>query len=60
MAYFTDMNTEGFTESDLETLNEAMDILIADGWDEQAATDKLNNAWCGGETAAELVAYISK
>lgn len=42
---FTMDNTEGFTSDDLDLMNEALDILVADGIDESNASDIINNNW---------------
>jgi len=42
---FTMENTEGFSQDQLNELNAAMRFLIDDGFDEQTASDMLNNAW---------------
>lgn len=56
MTYFTDMNTEGFSETDLQNLNAAHDRMIAEGYDAKDAGDRLNNAWDADMTADELFA----
>lgn len=61
MAYFTDMNTEGFKQSDLDALNQAMDIILAgDEDDMDHVSDRLNNLWTDGATADTLVAAYRK
>lgn len=42
---FTMDNTEGFTQADLELLNEALELLMADGIDESNASAIVNNNW---------------
>lgn len=42
---FTMDNTQGFTEADLDLMNEAVEVLIADGIDESNACDIVNNNW---------------
>lgn len=57
MTYFTEDNTEGFTTRELDTMNAALDILAAEGIenDENHVSDFINNAYpC--ETAEEYVA----
>lgn len=49
---FTMDNTEGFNAAELTELNNALDALIAEGWDEKAASDKLNNAWMESRSTA--------
>lgn len=53
---FTTENTEGFTGSDIATLNTAADIIAARNPDmtEDGVSDAINNAWVGGQTAEEL------
>ena len=51
---WTTDNTEGFTQGQLNLINTAFDKLIADGMDEKAASDLINNAWTDDiETAAK-------
>lgn len=54
MPYFTDMNTEGFSEADLENLNTAHERMVSEGYDAKDAGDRLNNAWREGMSAADL------
>lgn len=42
---FTIENTRGFTQDDLDLMNEALAILVADGIDESNASDIINNNW---------------
>lgn len=42
---FTMDNTQGFTQSDLDLMNKALEILMADGMDESNASDIINNNW---------------
>lgn len=52
---FTLENTNGFTQSDLDLMNEALAALTADGIDEQNASAIVNNNWTDGEnTVASL------
>lgn len=55
-------NTNGFTEDQLDIINEAFDLVAAkaDGVDETNINDALNNAWCEQETAEELAAAALK
>lgn len=54
---FTTENTSGFTASDLELMNEALEILIANGMDEKNASDIVNNNWQeNGNTVETLTA----
>lgn len=57
MARFTERNTEGFSASDLETLNAAIDELAALGVDDDMdrVSDRLNNIWFEGATVEDLV-----
>lgn len=50
---FTIDNTEGFSESDLPLLNEALAALVADGVDEKNASDIVTNNWTDGENTVE-------
>lgn len=53
---FTLDNTEGFTEADLVLLNQALDALIAKGWEEKSASDRINNNWQPtGNTVESLI-----
>ena len=38
-------NTEGFTQADLDLMNEALEALLADGIDGSNASDIINNNW---------------
>ena len=53
---FTMQNTDGFTEAQLEILNAALSIVqqAHPGMDESNASDLINNAWIGEETASAL------
>lgn len=53
---FTMDNTEGFTQDDLDLMNEALEILVADGMDEKNASDLINNNWSDGENTVESLA----
>lgn len=54
---FTMDNTEGFTADDLDLMNEALEILLADGIDESNASDIVNNNWQeSGNTVDSLTA----
>jgi DNA-binding FadR family transcriptional regulator len=62
---WTPENTEGFTDAELATLNEAQACLALDlahlGGDEefhQAIADALNNCWHDGANVAVLVAMV--
>jgi hypothetical protein len=48
-------NTEGFTQAQLDMINEVHEGLTALGWEEKAANDLINNAWNDSiKTAADL------
>ena len=49
-------NTEGFTQDQLDLINEAYDLVAAkaDDVDAKNIYDALNNAWIEQETAEEL------
>lgn len=51
---FTIENTEGFSPSDLTLLNEALDVLVARGYDEKSASDLVNDRWVEGATLETL------
>jgi hypothetical protein len=42
---FTLENTEGFTQSDCDLMNEALRKLLEDGVCESSASDIVNNNW---------------
>jgi len=52
---FTLENTENFTQSELDTLNEVLNRLISEGWPEDAASDRINNAWIDGDNSVEAL-----
>lgn len=56
MAAFTIDNTEGFTNAELNILNDALAILKVRNPDveEYILSDAVNNAWVGGQTAEQL------
>lgn len=56
---FTQENTNGYSDAELETLNEALAIFVGLGIDEQNASDMIHNAWQAGITAQEIVQRIS-
>ena len=58
MARFTENNTEGFTAAELAEMNRALDILAAEGRDddENHISDFINNQYAPGTTADEYVA----
>lgn len=48
-------NTEGFTQAELNELNEALEMLMRDSFAEaENLNDMLNNAYYPGMTAADL------
>lgn len=54
---FTSDNTRGFTQSDLDLINVALKILVADGIEESNASDIVNNNWQeSGNTVDSLTA----
>jgi len=58
---FTMENTQGFTEAELNLLNEAMAKLIAAGIDEKNANDIINNNWqADGNTVESLTVHSLK
>lgn len=52
---FTMDNTEGFTASELATLNAALKIRMDRGEDEKSASDIINNRWVKGATVEDLI-----
>lgn len=50
---FTMSNTEGFTQSELNLMNEALQVLIDGGMDEQNASARVNNNWREGVNTVE-------
>ena len=54
MAFTTD-NTNGFSNTDLTMMNDALAIRMARGEDEKTAHDAINNAWFEGATADDLI-----
>lgn len=49
-------NTEGFSQADCDLLNEAAAALVARGWDEKNAGDRVNNNWqAQNNTLASLI-----
>lgn len=60
---WTMQNTEGYTQDELDTINEAIERLQSvvstdDIDDEQNFNDAIANSWCEGMTADELVEAI--
>lgn len=52
---FTTDNTQDFTATDLKLLNAALAQMLADGYDEQNASDIINNNWVeSGNTIQSL------
>jgi glycosyltransferase A (GT-A) superfamily protein (DUF2064 family) len=59
MTKWTEDNTEGFTEAELDELNAAQaELELLTDWDEQNISDLLNDAWVPGATAESLVAAV--
>lgn len=58
MTRFTENNTEGFTAAELAEMNRALDILAAEGRDddENHISGFINNQYVPGTTAEEYVA----
>ena len=52
---FTLDNTEGFTAADLKLMNEALEILVAGGMDEQNASARINNKWRSNGNTVETL-----
>jgi len=64
---FHDDNTQGYSPDDLDALNEAHEILMADTdetnefmfeQDWKNYVDRLHNAWFDGATVEQLVAAV--
>jgi len=53
-------NTEGFTQAQLDIINEARSLIDVDGIDESNIDDAINNAWVDQATASELAAAVMK
>ncbi len=53
-------NTQGFTQDQLDLINDAIDLMDTDGIDESNVNDAINNAWAEQETAEELAADAMK
>ena len=60
MGNFTTDNTEGFTAADCETLNAAVALLVAGGWDADGAGDAVNNAWLEDATRNTVELLVSR
>jgi len=55
---FTMGNTQGFTQADLDLMNEALAKLVADGIGEKNASDIINNNWrADGNTVESLTVH---
>lgn len=52
---FTIENTSGFTKSDLELLNAALQELVARGMCEKSAADRVNNNWQETDNTVETL-----
>lgn len=61
MARWTTENTEGFTATELDTMNAAQETLEAmlDGVEAENIADLLNNSYVPGVTVDQLVAKVS-
>ena len=58
MTQFTDSNTDGFTQSDLDVLNAAYEVVMQNAEfeaDTHAYSDGILNAWVEGDTVDTLV-----
>lgn len=53
-------NTQGFTQTQLDLINDAIDLMDTDGIAESNVNDAINNAWADQSTAAELAADAAK
>lgn len=54
---FTLDNTEGFTQDELGLMNQAVDVMVNDGYAEYSAHDRINDNWASGaRTLDALVA----
>lgn len=53
-------NTDGFTQDQLDLINEARELMDVDGVDGSNVNDAINNAWSGQDTAADLAAAAMK
>lgn len=62
MTTWTQFNTDGYTDDQLETLNEAQNILM-EAFPEvetQTVSDLLHNNWCEEASRDELVDIVAK
>ncbi len=50
---WTTDNTKGFTQDQLDFINEVLKELVADGVDESNANDIINNSWVDGIHSAD-------
>lgn len=59
---FTTENTNGtFSDEQLDVLNEALEILVNEHeYDEQNASDKLNNAWLADDSKNTVELLIQR
>lgn len=56
MKMFKMDNTDGFTQTDLNLMNETLEILMTDGMDESNASDRIINNWVqSGNTVKSLI-----
>lgn len=53
-------NTQGFTQDQIDMINDAIDLMDTDGIDESNVNDAINNAWAGQNTAEKLAADAMK
>lgn len=53
-------NTQGFTQDQLDMINDAINLMDTSGIDQSNIDDAINNAWCGQNTAEQLAADAAK
>lgn len=53
---FTMMDTDGFTQAELDGLNEVAEFLRGHGVDDDAITDTINNVWQPGDDSDAVLA----
>ena len=49
-------NTSGFTQTQLDLINRAIEMMDTDGIDDSNVNDAINNAWAEQDTAEALAA----
>ncbi len=50
---FTTQNTDGFNTADIKLLNQAVETLVARGYSEEEAADRVNNNWMESDNTVE-------